>query len=86
MPDLPLDAGQNRGNIVRWAPAVLEDIQTEFASAIDVGVEHLADELHTRWLVGILFLEMHDQFESTIFEGSISGTNDDRIPESVSYH
>jgi len=45
-------------------------------------VEHGADELHSRRLVGILFFEVHDESEGTIFEGSVSGADDDRIPES----
>lgn len=44
-------------------------------------MEHLTDELDTGRLVGILFLEMHDQTECAIFEGSISGADNDGIPE-----
>lgn len=44
-------------------------------------MEHLTDELDTGRLVGILFLEMHDQTECAIFEGSISGADNDGIPD-----
>jgi hypothetical protein len=50
-------------------------------------MEHLANKFDTWRLVGVLFLEMHDQAECTIFERGIGGANDDGIPgeEYVSY-
>jgi hypothetical protein len=43
-------------------------------------MEHLADEFDTRGLVGILFLEVHNQAECAILEGGVGGANDDGIP------
>lgn len=40
----PLDASKHRGNIIRRAPAVLKDVEAQFACGIDIWVEHLADE------------------------------------------
>lgn len=55
----PLNAGEYSRYIVRRAPTVLENVQTELSCAVDVGVEHLADEFDAWWLVRVLFLEMH---------------------------
>jgi hypothetical protein len=44
-------------------------------------MEHLADELHSRWLVGILLLEMHDEPKSPILEWGIGGPDYDGIPK-----
>lgn len=57
--DAPLNAGEYSRHIVRRAPTVLENVQTELSCAVDVGMEHLADELDAWWLVRVLFLEMH---------------------------
>lgn len=43
-------------------------------------MEHLADKLDTRWLIGVLFFKVHHQAEGTILEGSIGGADNDRIP------
>ena len=75
-----LDTGQDGSHIVRGAPPILQDVQAEFTRAVDVWVEHLADELDARRLVRVCFFEVHDQFEGSIFEGRISRTNDDCIP------
>lgn len=76
----PLDAGQNGRHIVRRAPSVLQNIQAQLPGAVDVGVEHLADELDAGRLGGILLLKMHDQSKGTIFERSIGGPDDDGVP------
>ena len=44
-------------------------------------MEHLAYELHTRGLVGVLFFEVHDQAECPIFERGVGGADDDGIPD-----
>ena len=59
----------------------MQNVETQLPCAIYIGMEHLTDELDTGRLVGILFLEMHDQTECAIFEGSISGADNDGIPE-----
>jgi hypothetical protein len=65
---LPLYRRQDSSNIVRRTPAILQDIQTQLAGAVDVGVEHLRDEFHPRRFVGVLFFEVHDEAEGTVFE------------------
>ncbi len=47
-------------------------------------MEHLADELDARRLVGVLFLELHHQPKCAIFEGGIGGPDDDSVPSSLS--
>lgn len=41
----------------------------------------MTDKLDRRWLIGVLLFEMHDKAEGSIFEGSISGANDDGVPD-----
>jgi hypothetical protein len=78
---VPLDAGEDGRDIICRAPAVLKDVQTKLAAAIDIGVEHLTDELHARGLIGILLLEVHDETESAILEWRVCRANDDGVPE-----
>ena len=61
-----LDAGENGRNIISWAPAVLKDVQADPAVSIDVGMEHLGEELDNRRLVGVFLTELHGQLESSI--------------------
>lgn len=77
----PLNTRKNSRDIVRGTPAILEDIQAEFAGGVDVGMEHLADELDRGRLVGILFFEMHHESKGSVFEWSIGGSNNDGIPD-----
>lgn len=77
---VPLDTGKNSRDVVCGTPAVLEDIETEFAGGVNIGVEHLADELDRRRLIGILLLKMHHQAEGAIFEGRIGGSDDHGVP------
>lgn len=77
---LPLDTRQDGGDVVRRAPTVLQYVEAEFAGAVDVGVEHLRDELHAGGLVGVLFLEVHDEAEGAVFEGGVCGADDDGVP------
>lgn len=79
-PSVPLNTCQDRCHIVCGAPSVLEDIQTKLARAVDVGVEHLTDELDSRWLIRILLLEVHDEAEGAIFERGVCGPNDNSVP------
>jgi hypothetical protein len=58
----------------------LQDVQTEFAGGIDVGVEHGADKLDGRRLVGVLLFEMHHQSKRAVFEGSVSRADNHSIP------
>ena len=59
----------------------MEDVETQLASAVNVGVEHGRDELDAWGLVGICLFELHHQAEGAIFERSVGWANDDSVPE-----
>ena len=80
MASIPLNAGKNSRHVVCRTPAVLENVETEFAGGVNIRVEHLADELDRRRLVGILLLKVHYEAEGAIFERCIGGTDDNGIP------
>lgn len=77
---LPLDACQDRRNVISRTPSVLKNVEAEFASGVDVGVEHLRDELDAWRLVGVRLLKVHHQPECAILERRISGADDHGIP------
>lgn len=77
---LPLNAGQDRRHVIRRTPAVLQNIETQLARAVNVGVEHLADEFDLGRLVRVLFLEVHHKAKGTVLKRSVSRTDDDGIP------
>ena len=79
----PLDASQDGRHVISRAPPILENVQTELAGAVDVGVEHLADELDARGLVRVCLLEVHHQPEGSIFEGCVCRADDDCVPVTV---
>jgi hypothetical protein len=43
-------------------------------------MKHLADEFDPRWLVGILFFEVHHKPKGAILKGCVAGSDDDSIP------
>ena len=43
-------------------------------------MEHLADEFDGRRFIWVLFFEMHDESEGSIFEGRICWSDDDGVP------
>lgn len=43
-----LDGGEDGSDVVGRAPAVLENVEAELAVGVDVGMEHLRDELDRR--------------------------------------
>jgi len=75
-----LNAGEDGRHIISWTPAVLQDVETELAGSVNVRVEHLADELDGRRFVRILLLKMHNKSERSVFEGGVSGANNDSVP------
>ena len=77
---IPLNACQDSCNIVCGRPSVLQDVQTQLSRCIHIRMKHLADELDCRRLVWILFLEVHDESEGSVFEGSVGRSNDDSVP------
>jgi hypothetical protein len=44
-------------------------------------MEHLADELNRRWLIWVLFLEMHNESEGSILKGRVGWSDNDSVPE-----
>lgn len=77
---IPLNTCKHCSNIISRAPSVLQDVQAQLASSVDVGMKHLADKLDGGWLVRVLLLKMHHKAECAIFEGCIGGSNDDSVP------
>lgn len=43
-------------------------------------MEHLADKLDARGLIGVGFLEMHNKAEGPVFEGCVCWADDDSVP------
>lgn len=43
-------------------------------------MEHLADELDARWLIGVLLLELHHESESAVLKWRICRPDDDSVP------
>jgi len=78
-----LNTSQDSGNIVGWAPSILQDIQTKFTGGVDIGVKHLTNEFHRRRLIRILLLEMHDETESAILEWGINRADYNGVPMSM---
>lgn len=77
---IPLDASQDSSNIVRRTPSVLQNVQAQLAGGVYVGVEHLADELDLRRLVGVLLFKLHDESECAIFKRCICRAYDYGVP------
>ena len=77
---IPLNAGQDSRNIICWGPSILQNIQTKLAGGIDVGMEHLADELDCWRLIRVLFFEMHDESEGSVLEWRVRRTDNDGVP------
>ena len=76
----PLNTGQHGGDIVGRTPSVLQNVQAQFSSGVNVWVEHLADEFDLRWLVWILFFELHHQSKGAVFEWGVCGADNNSIP------
>jgi hypothetical protein len=80
---IPLNARQDGRDVVRGAPAVLQDVQAQLARGVDVGVKHAAHELDARRLVRVRLLELHDEAEGAVLEGRVGGADDDGVPVSA---
>lgn len=77
-----MNAGQDGCNVISWTPSVLEDVQAQLSSTVDVWMEHLADELDAGRFVRILLFEMHHQPKSAILERRIRWTDYHGVPSS----
>lgn len=75
-----LNTGQYGSHVISGTPAVLQDVQTQLAGAVDVRMKHLANELDARGLIGVLLFEVHHKSEGSVFERSICGSDNDGVP------
>ena len=80
---IPLDAGQDCCHVVRRAPTVLQNIQTQLSSSVHIWVELLTNEFYAWRLVWVLLFEVHHQTECSILKGSIRRPNNNCIPGEV---
>ena len=75
-----MNTRQDCCDIIRWTPSILQDVEAQLAGGVNVGVEHLADELDSRRLVRILLLEMHHESKGAVLEWGIGRADDDSVP------
>lgn len=66
-----LHTRQDRRDIISRAPAILQDIQTQFAIGVDVGVEHLGDEADRGGFGRVGVGECEGEAEGAVFEGCV---------------
>ena len=81
-----LDTCENGRHVICWAPPVLKNVQTDPTVSINIGVEHLGEELDHGGLVGVLLTELHGQFESSILNKQIRISEEEKkqiIPRMV---
>ena len=81
-----MNGSEDSGNIVRWAPAVLQNVQTQFTRTVDIWMKHLADELDTGRFVRISLFKVHHQAKSAVLEGCVCRSDDDRVPITLVSH
>lgn len=67
--DKYLNRCEDGSNVISWAPAALQNVQTEASIVIDVRMKHFAHKLDGRSLVRVGFIKFHGKFEYTIFKG-----------------
>ena len=77
---VPLNTCQDRRNIVRRRPSVLEDVQTQLACAVNVRVKHLTDELDAWGLVRVGFFEVHDKAKGAVLKRCVGRPYDYCVP------
>lgn len=76
----PLNTRQNRRDIIRRTPPILQNIQAQLPSIINIRMEHLANKLDARRFVWVLFFEVHDESECAVFERRVRRPDDDCVP------
>lgn len=69
-----LDGGQDRRDVVRRRPSVLEDVEAELPVRVHVRMEHSREEFHGRGLVRVRFVKSQQEFESAVFERCVRCT------------
>lgn len=71
---------QDRSNIIRRRPSILQNIETELAICVHVRVEHSRQEFDRGGFVRVGFIECEEEFESAVFEGRVTRTKNDGVP------
>ena len=74
------DREEHLGDSERGRPLVLEDVQTDAAVGVNVGMVNLSDELELWRLEGVIRGEVDVQEEHTAGEGGVIGAHDSRLP------
>ena len=67
-----LYARQDRSNVIRRRPPILQNIQTQLPIRIHVGVEHPREELDSGRFVRVRFIECEHQLEGAVFEWGVA--------------
>ena len=63
-----LDRGEDRSDVVRRRPSVLENVEAELPVRVHVRMEHPREEFHRRGLVRVRLIKGQQEFESAVFE------------------
>lgn len=66
-----MDGGEDSGDVVGRTPSVLENIETEVAVGVNVGMDHFGEEFDGGRIVGVRFFKGEDESESAVFEGRV---------------
>lgn len=66
-----LDGRENQQHIIGGRPPVLQDIQAQLTAGVDIGMEHIANELYHGRFIGILLVKLEQEAESAVLKGSI---------------
>ena len=69
-------ARQDGGDVIGRAPSILENVKTEFAVGVHVGMKHAGEKLDGWWLVRIALVECESQLERAVFERCLRYTGD----------
>jgi hypothetical protein len=83
---IPLNGSENCSNVIRWAPTVLQNVQTQLTGAVNIWMKHLADELDARRLVRIRLFKVHHEAKGAVLEGRVCWSNDDGVPAVLVSH
>jgi hypothetical protein len=75
-----VDGEQHLGDCQSWRPLIHEHVQTERASAVDVGVVDLGDEFALRWPKGVVCGEEDVEDEDAAGVGAVLRADDGCCP------
>jgi len=63
-----LDGREDRRDVVRRRPSVLENVEAELPVRVHVRMEHPREEFYRRGLVRVRFIKSQQEFECAVFE------------------